>query len=182
MTIRATAVLLGSLLATHCLPAAAADARSEFFTSLSRLCGATFEGASVFPKDPAHDFYGKKLVANVASCTADELRIPFVVGEDRSRTWVLRKAGDGLFLQHDHRHADGTPDKVTMYGGPASLTGTAQAQSFLADAYTAELVPGAGTNVWTISLSPDGRTLTYALERDGKPRFKAELKRTAAGR
>jgi len=38
-------------------------------------------------------------------------------------------------------------------------------------------IPAAVTNVWTISLSPDGRKLTYYLERDAKPRFKAELYR-----
>lgn len=177
MTNRAAAVVFCGLLASHCLPSTAADARSEFFSNLAKLCGATFEGASVFPRDPAHDFYGKKLVAHVASCTADEIRVPFVVGGDRSRTWVFRKYGDGLFLKHDHRHADGTPDAVTMYGGPASWTGTAEKQSFLADALTAEMVPGAGTNVWTISVSPDGSMLAYDLHRDGKPRFRAELKR-----
>jgi hypothetical protein len=24
---------------------------------------------------------------------------------------------EGLQLKHDHRHEDGTPDEVTMYGG-----------------------------------------------------------------
>jgi hypothetical protein len=83
----------------------------------------------------------------------------------------------GLQLKHDHRHADGTPDSVTNYGGMARVGGTALSQSFPADPFTAKLIPAAGSNVWTVSLSADRRTLTYHLERDGKPRFTAELQR-----
>ncbi|MFD2366626.1 hypothetical protein [Pseudoduganella sp. GCM10020061] len=158
-------------------PAHANDSRDAFFAKLGSLCGATFEGASVFPRDAGDAFAGKKLVANVAKCGTNEIRVPFIVGEDRSRTWIFTRTGGGLELKHDHRHADGTPDEQTMYGGMASGSGSAHAQSFHADAYTAKLIPAAATNVWTVSLSPDGKTLTYFLERDGKPRFKAELQR-----
>lgn len=153
------------------------DSRDAFFANLAALCGATFEGASVFPRDPGDAFAGKKLVANVAKCTANEIRVPFIVGEDRSRTWVFTKSAGALELKHDHRHADGTPDEQTMYGGMASANGTPHSQAFHADAYTAKLIPAASTNVWTVTLSPDGKTLTYFLERDAKPRFKAELTR-----
>lgn len=177
MRILKIAVLTASLFALAAPVAQAGEARADFFAGLSGLCGATFEGASVFPRDPADAFAGKKLVAHVASCGVDEIRIPFVVGEDRSRTWIIRRDQAALTLKHDHRHADGTPDEVTMYGGAAGETGSALSQSFLADAHTAKLIPAAATNVWTLSLSPDGRKLTYYLERDAKPRFKAELYR-----
>ncbi|PWF55051.1 hypothetical protein C7C56_004015 [Massilia glaciei] len=160
-------------------PPEAARAQGAFFAQLGKLCGATYEGASVFPRDPADSFAGKKLVAHIAACKPEEIRIPFLVGEDRSRTWIIRNERTGLTLKHDHRHADGTPDAVTMYGGLASDGGTTLAQSFLADAHTAELIPAASTNVWTLSLSADASTMTYYLERDGKPRFKAELRRVA---
>lgn len=158
-------------------PAPADDARYQFFAALKGLCGARFEGAMTFPEDSQHDFAGKLLVANFASCSELEVRVPFLVGEDRSRTWVFTWTTDGLQLKHDHRHADGTPDAVTMYGGMASVSGTPFEQSFAADAYTAELIPAALTNVWTVSLSKDGTSLTYHLERDSKPRFTAVLKR-----
>lgn len=154
---------------------ARADSREAFFAKLRAACGASFEGASVFPRDPGDAFAGKRLVATIASCSDSEIRVPFVVGEDRSRTWGITKNGGGLQLKHDHRHADGTPDTQTMYGGMAMETGSELSQSFAADAYTAKLIPAAATNVWTLSLSADGRTLTYYLERDGKPRFKADL-------
>ncbi|MES2902155.1 MAG: hypothetical protein V4723_20680 [Pseudomonadota bacterium] len=170
-----SSLLAAALLATAAQGAIAAPAHDAFFATLTTLCGARFEGASVFPKDPADPFFGKKLVARVASCSADEIRIPFAVGEDRSRTWIIRREQGALTLKHDHRHADGTPDEVTMYGGLAGTDGSPVSQSFRADAHTAKLIPAAVTNVWTLSLSPDGRSLTYYLERDAKPRFKAEL-------
>jgi len=159
------------------LPASAAKVHDDYFAALSTLCGATFTGASVFPKDPGDAFAGKKLVAHVASCKADEIRIPFAVGENKSRTWIIRKEHGGLTLRHDHRHDDGTPDAVTMYGGASGAEGSALSMSFMADAYTAKLIAGAVTNVWTLSVSADGRAMTYYLERDAKPRFKAELTR-----
>ncbi len=167
--------LLAATLVAH--PAGAAEAHDAYFANLAALCGATFAGASVFPNDPADAFAGKKLVAHVASCTADEIRIPFAVGENKSRTWIIRKENGGLTLRHDHRHDDGTPDPVTMYGGAAGPGGSARAMRFMADAYTARLIPAAATNVWTLSVSADGRAMTYYLERDAKPRFKAELTR-----
>ncbi len=50
-------------------------------------------------------------------------------------------------------------------------------QSFPADAHTAQLIPDASTNEWFLSLSEDGKHLTYYLERHSKPRFKAVLDR-----
>ena len=69
------------------------------------------------PATPNDPFDGKTLVMHVRSCTPGELRIPFHVGEDHSRTWVLTRTTSGLRLKHDHRHADGTEDVLTMYGG-----------------------------------------------------------------
>ena len=157
--------------------AKAGDARDQFVAVLNGLCGHRFEGEMTYPADPKHDFAGKRLVAEFTTCSNAVVRVPFQVGEDRSRTWVFTRTATGLQLQHDHRHADGTPDAVTLYGGMASTRGSSLVQSFAADAYTAKLIPGAATNVWTLSASADGKTLTYHLERDAKPRFTAVLKR-----
>ena len=140
------------------------------------MCGETFEGEMTFPVDGQDSFAGKLLLAKFEVCTDSEIRVPFLVGDDASRTWIFSKTENGgLQLKHDHRHTDGTPDEVTMYGGMANNSGAALSQAFQADAYTAKLIPAATTNVWTISLSEDKKTLTYYLERNASPRFKAVL-------
>jgi len=99
------------------------------------------------------------------------------VGENKSRTWIITKSPEGLLLKHDHRHKDGTPDEVTMYGGWANDSGSNSSQFFAADAFTAKLIPAASTNVWNMELSDDNSQFTYYLERHNKPRFKAILNR-----
>ena len=95
-------------------PPAPADA---FMARLQALCGKAYEGR-VVTNDPADTaFAGKRLVMHVRECAADEVRIPFHVGDDRSRTWIVTRTATGLRLKHDHRHADGQPDELTMYGG-----------------------------------------------------------------
>jgi len=151
--------------------------QQAFFKVLKNHCQQTFAGYSTFPTNDADPFLGKLLVAHIASCTDNEIRIPFAVADDRSRTWVIRLTEQGLQLKHDHRHEDGTADALTQYGGYAVTKGQSHLQSFAADAYTAELIPAAATNVWTIQLSEDGNILRYSLTRDSKPRFAAELHR-----
>lgn len=151
------------------------ESQDAFFRQISALCDARFVGQSVFPEDPGDAWRDKVLVAHIESCTADEIRIPFIVGDDHSRTWILRRVEGGIQLKHDHRHADGTPDKVTMYGGTTQSAGSHLSQSFPADAYTKDLIPEASTNEWFLSFNEDSSELTYYLERNDLPRFKAIL-------
>ncbi|WP_313032695.1 hypothetical protein [Massilia alkalitolerans] len=154
------------------------DARDAFMATLQGMCGQRFEGALSYAIDPNSEFANKTISTEVV-CTADAVRMPVQVGADRSRTWIFTRPAAGLELRHDHRHPDGTPDTVTMYGGMAREGGSARSQAFLADAYTAKLVPGAETNVWTVSLSQDGSVLTYRLDRHDKPRAEFVLKRVS---
>ena len=149
--------------------------QQAFFDHVKSMCGVRFEGESVFPEDPGDAWKGQLLVAVIETCGADEIRIPFLVGSDSSRTWVLTRTVNGLQLKHDHRHADGTPDEITLYGGVTIDAGSPLSQSFPADSYTADLIPEASTNEWFLGFSADGRELTYYLERHGKARFKAVL-------
>jgi hypothetical protein len=107
---------------------------------------------------------------HVRSCYADQVRIPFVVGDDRSRTWVLTRKGDRVELRHDHRHADGKPDKVTMYGGWTTSIGLPTRQMFPADQQTVDVIAAAATNVWWIDLTP-GESFSYNLRRMGSERY-----------
>jgi hypothetical protein len=112
---------------------------------------------------------------HVRECSGDTVRIPFHVGSNRSRTWVITRIPDALRLKHDHRHEDGTPDSVTNYGGDTRYPGLATHMSFHADSLTAALVPAARANIWTLELVP-GERFVYDLRRQGSDRrFRAEF-------
>jgi hypothetical protein len=155
--------------------ATAAPEQEQFWAALTELCGAAFEGRVI--EAPADDttFTGRRLVMHARQCDENEIRIPFHVGEDRSRTWVLTRTGDGLRLKHDHRHEDGSDDEITMYGGDTATPGTAHSQEFPADEHTASLIPAAATNFWTVEIVP-GEMFAYALRREGTDRrFRIEF-------
>ena len=149
------------------------DAHKAFFVTLKKLCGQQLQGETKYPDDSQHPLVGKKLIINMASCTEKELRVPFQVGDDKSRTWILTLTERGLLFKHDHRHDDGTPDKITMYGGWNTADGTAYWQKFPADDYTARLIPEAATNVWKLEINRQKQQLTYSLEQHGKLRYEA---------
>lgn len=151
-------------------PTVAIGSQDAFFASLSRLCGKAFEGKVTVDNPPSGGFDGR-LVMHVRECTATQLRIPFHVGDDRSRTWIISKTGSGLQLKHDHRHKDGSSDRSTLYGGHTVDAGWAQVQSFPADQYSKELFVAAGNpqsigNTWQMYVYPD--RFTYRLVREGR--------------
>jgi hypothetical protein len=153
----------------------AVDPQLVFWESLQALCGEAFEGSVTESQPPDPSFEGQRIVMHVRGCEAGEIRVPFVVGEDRSRTWVLTTTAVGLRLEHDHRHEDGTEDAISRYGGDARGRGTVSLQEFPADARTARLVPEAATNVWALELHPN-QSFTYALRRKGSDRrFRVEF-------
>lgn len=147
--------------------------QKAFFNNLSKMCGQRFEGATDFPQNADHPMVGKKLLMSVGPCDKKEIRIPFHVGDDKSRTWILTLGEKGLLFKHDHRHPDGTPDKITMYGGWAAAKGTPHLQRFPADPDTIKLIPEAATNVWTLQLIPEKHQFMYYLERNSQPRYRA---------
>lgn len=149
--------------------------QEAFFDRVATLCGQQFGGASVFPDDPEDEMYGAELTMTVETCTENEIRIPFYVDEDSSRTWVITRTEKGLLLKHDHRYPDGTPHDLTDYGGYAGNSGSATRQYFAADEETAEMLPEASTNVWMLEIDEDAEQFIYYLERHEEPRFRAEF-------
>jgi hypothetical protein len=157
------------------LPAPPPNEQDAFWASLQRLCGRAYAGrlAQGSPADTA--FAGRPMVMHVRRCSATEVRIPFHVGENRSRTWIVTRTDAGLRLKHDHRHHDGSEDAITQYGGDTRTPGTAARQEFYADAHTARLIPAAAPNVWTVEVVPGAR-FAYALRREGTDRrFRVEF-------
>lgn len=140
----------------------------EFYNNLKKLEGKAFEGTVTQGAREGDAFSGKRLVMHVLPVEENRICIPFFVGEDRSRTWILTFSKDNILLKHDHRHQDGTSDKVTMYGGFTSNTGTANMQMFPADQFTRDLIDYAAFNVWWITV--DDSQYTYNLQRIGSQR------------
>jgi len=151
---------------------APASPQDQFFANLSALCGQSFEGRVVTTEAADADFASQRLVMQVRECSETEIRVPFHVGENRSRTWVITRTGEGLRLKHDHRHDDGSEDVLTQYGGDTANAGTAERQEFPVDQFSRDLfvannIPQSTTNVWAVEVHP-GRIYAYELRRPNR--------------
>lgn len=155
------------------------DPQDAFFAALRPLCGRAFEGrVTSAPAEADAAFAQSRLVMDVASCGASEVRVPFHVGDDRSRVWVVTRTPSGLRLKHVHRHRDGSEDELSNYGGDTAAPGTAARQEFPADEFSRALFRRTGrepstANVWALELHP-GRSFAYELRRPGR-HFRAEF-------
>jgi hypothetical protein len=164
-----TVLLLGGCATTS----ASSDAQDQFFSRVAALCGKAFAGRIVSPPVEADaSFAGKALVMHVRNCSASEIRIPFHVGEDRSRTWVITRSPGGLRLKHDHRHEDGSEDRLTQYGGDTTSQGTIERQEFPADKFSKDMFVAQNSaqsvpNIWAMEVHP-GRMFAYELRRPGR--------------
>ncbi len=161
----AAALLTGC---THTGPGA--GAQEGFFERLGAHCGKAYEGRLVSSDAADAAMAGQRMVMHVAECTPERVRIPFHVGSDRSRTWVITRTPAGLRLKHDHRHEDGSEDELTQYGGDSAGPGTEWRQEFPVDAESIALFRRTGrdvsvTNVWAVEV--------------GEARFAYELRRPA---
>lgn len=151
-------------------PLVSIPSHDAFFDNIAKHCGKAFKGQVVFDNDPSPTF-AQPLVMHVRNCNASQLQVPFHVGDDASRTWIISKTGSGLSLKHDHRKPDGSNDPLTMYGGHTVDAGFAQAQSFPADQYSKELfvatgIPQSVGNTWQMFIYDN--KFTYRLTREGR--------------
>ena len=166
-------------------PSDAATPADAFFAELTSLCGKAYAGRVKVdtPPSASNPFAGKVLTMHVRECSDAVIRIPFHVGADRSRTWVLARTASGLRLKHDHRHQDGSDDKLTMYGGDTASPGTKLRQEFPVDAESIALFQREGsaasvTNTWAMEFVT-GKTFVYELSRPGGRLFQVEFDLTS---
>jgi hypothetical protein len=153
--------------------ATAQSAPDDFLKALRAHCGKAYEGRLIDPQPVDSAIARERLVMHVRGC-GDTLRVPFHVGENRSRTWVLTRTASGVRLKHDHRHEDGSEDRVTQYGGDSRASSTTGRMEFPADSFTQTLIPAARTNVWTVELT--ATQFVYQLRREGSDRrFRVEF-------
>lgn len=153
------------------------DPQTAFMANLAQHCGKAYPGRLVSTDAADADLAGKPMIVHFRSCSADRMEIPFHVGTadggwNRSRTWIITRTGTGLRLKHDHRHEDGSTDKVTQYGGDTATIGIPSQQVFPVDAesiamFRAQGLAGSVTNSWIVDI--DARTYAYALRRPDGP-------------
>jgi hypothetical protein len=162
-----TSALSGITLDAPIVSIASHDA---YFDNLRAHCGKAFAG-KVVVDTPKSDGFDGALIMHVRNCTDHQLQIPFHVGNDHSRTWIITKTGSGLSLKHDHRHKDGSYAVSTMYGGHTLDAGWPNVQSFPADQYSKELFarlgnPQSNSNIWQMYIYPT--IFTYRMIREGR--------------
>ncbi len=167
-------LILCTLLFLACRPGEKTDER--FFENYFDYCGYAYQGRSVMVDlGEDHPLEGAELMMILDHCTDNEIRIPFYVNDDRSRTWILRRTEQGLHLSHDHRYEDGTPYDQNLYGGYTDGKGTAYKQFFPADARTIEERPARVINVWSKEFDRENERYYYRLYLEGELRYEAEF-------
>lgn len=151
---------------------------AAFLSQLQAHCGKAYPGKVISTDAADEDWRQESLTMHVRDCSGGEIKIALHVGENRSRTWILRYEDDHLALRHDHRHEDGTADALTFYGGHAAGIGSKRI-SFPADQSTKDLfdrenIPVSKENIWAIELSADNQSFTYEMRRPNRD-FRAEF-------
>lgn len=149
-------------------PEEAEDVHSAFLANLSEHCGRAFPGEVIHvPEGDPYFVDDPEVVMHVRECSANEVRIPVAVADDRSRTWIFTRTAGGVDLRHDHRYEDGTPEASTFYG------------AFVADPPVAESSPSptrhefktegddGSVTGWVVEIVP-GERYTYGTQRDGE--------------
>lgn len=140
----------------------------SFKSQIEKHCGQAYEGYVAEGGRAGDGFTGERLVMQVLSCEANQIKIPFYAGNNKSRTWVLNFNEDSIQLKHEHKHEDGTDEEVTMYGGTSPNRGWENMQLFPADEETCTLIDYACHNVWWITA--DDTSFSYNLRRIGSDR------------
>ena len=153
-------------------------AQDGFMYRLQSLCdGRAYAGRLVSTDEADAEMAAQPMVMHASECVIrngklTQIKIPFQVGEDRSRTWVVTRLGSGVRLKHRHRHEDGTDDALTMYGGHSAGDGTFTRQDFPADEESKEMfeaggIPQSSANVWAVEMAPGDR-FAYEMTRPGR--------------
>jgi hypothetical protein len=166
-----------------------AETTTVFMAQYEPYCGNTYAGRSVFVDlGDESPLIGARLLMTVAECSVDEIRIPFYVDEDRSRTWILSYQDGALRLGHDHRYDDGSEYEANFYGGFAMENENGHFQYFPEYAESGETVlffpsdertiadrAARNINVWSKAFDTENQRYYYRLYLEGRLRYEAEF-------
>jgi hypothetical protein len=150
-------------------------AEKAFLKNLAGFCGKSFRGKETYTAPGRQSWAEKNFVMHVTVCEPDRVYIPFHLDDDHSRTWMFLLEEDNLRFRHDHRHEDGTPEQLTLYGGYADGRGTEFIQKFPADDYTNSLLDDNAIREWKVELAEDLSIFSYHLLYNNEIVFSAEF-------
>jgi hypothetical protein len=157
------------------LSAVLSEPEAGFLNNLASLCGKSFRGRETYMAPGRESWAEKDFVMHVVFCADDRVHIPFHLDEDQSRTWMFLVEDGRLRFRHDHRHTDGTPEDLTLYGGFSDGSGTGYAQYFPADQYTVDLLVDTLDRQWNIVMDEDLTNFSYQLQYKGELIFQADF-------
>ena len=144
--------------------------QDKFFDSIRAHCGKAFSG-SVEDSSNSTAYTGRKFVLHIRDCSNTQIKMPLHVDDNSSRILVLTKRDGSIELQHDHRHADGSSDALTLYGGYSSADSTGNVTNFPESAESIAITKAYAPtrtypSVWSIILSSED--ITYQVVRPGR--------------
>ena len=138
--------------------------RKSFLDNYADYCGYAYRGEStVVELGEGSPLDGADLVMIMDECTDGEVRMPFYVDDDRSRTWIMREVEGRLHLSHDHRNPDGSEQEANLYGGYADDEGDAETAYFPSDEETIAARPSREINRWSKSFDHENQRYYYRL-------------------
>jgi hypothetical protein len=144
-----------------------------FFDSLAARCGSEYPGRAIIAPGTDDTFRPAFLGMRIDSCTADEIRIAFIVDDDESRTWVLKMDGGDLVFTHEHVLEGDTLSSNSGWGGRAPAgSGTASFQHFPDHRWDPAQTPVANRSHWRMRLDPDHGQFVYYLDRGVRPAYR----------
>lgn len=149
--------------------------QQAFVANLARFCGQSFAGRQVFLAEGRQSWADRSMTIHFSLCEEGQINVQFHMDEDHSRTWMFKEEVGRLRFRHDHRHPDGTPEDITLYGGYAHSMGTTFEQNFPADEYTCEQIPTSCNATWTVSMTDDLTIFSYQLKNFGELLFQADF-------
>jgi hypothetical protein len=153
--------------------AAAASPQRAFFEEIAARCGDEYPGRAVIAPETDDTFRPAFLAMRIESCTEEEIRIPFIVDGDESRTWVLTMDGGDLVFTHEHMLEGDTLSSNSGWGGRAAAgTGAAHFQHFPDHRWDPATVPEERRSHWRMRVDPDHGQFVYYLDRGTTPAYR----------
>ncbi len=149
---------------------------TSFLENYADYCGYAYRGESTLVElGEGNPLEGADLVMILDDCSKDEVRMPFYVDDDRSRTWIVRRMNGRLHLSHDHRYPNGTEYDANLYGGYADEDGDAETVYFPSDERTIAERPSREINRWSKSFDHENQRYHYRLYLRDTLRYEAEF-------